>query len=259
MAVTDFTKKFRDEALNEELCERSKLLRIETIKLAKPNGGYHFGGSFSACEILISLFDEVLAKNKENKFVMSKGHACWPYYVLLRERGFNPLLEGHPHIGEGVNYTTGSMGHGMPASLGMAMARKIQGIPGQIYVLVGDGECQEGTTWESLLLGSRFQVENITVIVDMNGIQGSGYVNDILPVSCLGETAKAAGWHVNEINGHSISSISETLQNLDSSKPKMVIAHTIKGKGVPFMENIPEWHAKWVDDSTEENIRKILS
>ena len=248
----------KNQALKEPLTDRGKKLRVDTIKLAKPNGGYHFGGSFSCVEILLALFDDVLKNNQHNKFVMSKGHACWPYYVLLRELGFNPLLEGHPHIGDGVNYTTGSMGHGMPATLGMAMARKIQNQVGQLYVLVGDGECQEGTTWESMLIAKKFNVGNLTVIVDMNGIQGSGYVDDILPVTALGDTARAIGWKVDEINGHSISDITEKLLETDGDDPKMIICHTIKGKGVPFMEDVPEWHAQWVDDDREAQIEEIL-
>jgi transketolase len=245
-------------ALAQPLTERGKKLRIETIALAKPNGGYHFGGSFSCIEILLSLFDDVLKRDENNKFVMSKGHACWPYYVLLREQGFTPLLEGHPHIGNGVNYTTGSMGHGMPATLGMAMARTIQRRPGQLYVLVGDGECQEGTTWESMLIAKRFNVSNLTVIVDMNGIQGSGYVEDILPISALGATATAIGWDVVEVNGHDIEEVSTSLANVGGTNPNMIICHTIKGKGVPFMEDVPAWHAQWVDDEKELEIREIL-
>jgi transketolase len=248
----------KDLALAQSLTVRGKKLRIDTIALAKPNGGYHFGGSFSCIEILLSLFDYVLKENTNNKFVMSKGHACWPYYVLLKELGHEPLLEGHPHIGNGVNYTTGSMGHGMPATLGMAMARKIQGVDGQLYVLVGDGECQEGTTWESMLIAKRFNVGNLTVIVDMNGIQGSGYVDEILPINALGPAAAIIGWDVTEVNGHNIEEVTTSLSDLGGNNPKMIICHTIKGKGIPFMEDVPAWHAQWVDDEREEEIKKIL-
>ena len=248
----------KEQALHEPLTERGKKLRIQTIELAKPNGGYHFGGSFSCIEILIALFDDVLKENEKNKFVMSKGHACWPYYVLLRELGHDPLLEGHPHIGNGVNYTTGSMGHGMPATLGMAMARNILNEKGQLYVLIGDGESQEGTTWESMLIAKRFNVGNLTVIVDMNGIQGSGYVDEILPVTALGDTARAIGWNVQEVNGHNISEVTNSLKNIQGDVPKMIICHTIKGKGVPYMEDVPAWHAQWVDDEKEAGIRELL-
>lgn len=248
----------KKDALEQPLTARGKRLRIQSIELAKPNGGYHFGGSFSAIEILIALFDHVLVSDPANKFVMSKGHACWPYYVLLQEQGYTPLLEGHPHIGNGVNYTTGSMGHGMPATMGMALARKVQNAPGELFVLVGDGECQEGTTWESMLIASKLGIDNLTVIVDLNGIQGSGHVSDILPVDALGECARAIGWETISVNGHDINKLVEILGSAKKKMPRMVLCHTIKGKGVPFMEDEPSWHAQWVDDEREDEIREMM-
>jgi len=150
------------------------------------------------------------------------------------------------------------MGHGFPATLGMAMARKIAGVGGQLYVLVGDGECQEGTTWESMLIAKKFQVNNLTVIVDMNGIQGSGFVNDILPITALKPTAEAIGWDVIEVDGHNVPELVSAFKINQNINPKLIICNTIKGKGVPFMENIPEWHAKWIDDKTELMIGEIL-
>jgi transketolase len=246
--------------MKSELSERSKSIRLKTIDLSKPNGGYHYGGCFSAVEILISLFDHVL--QKEDKFVMSKGHACWPYYVILQERGFKPLLEGHPHLDEenGVNYTTGSMGHGLPATVGMALARKVQDTAGRLYVLIGDGECQEGTTWESFLIAAHRKLDNLCVIVDFNRIQGSGFVSDILPIDALSATAVACGWRVTEVDGHNLNILNSLLsKNHVDGKPHLVIANTIKGKGVSFMENQPEWHAKWLDGEFEATARKELS
>jgi transketolase len=147
----------------------------------------------------------------------------------------------------------------MPATLGMAMARNILNEKGQLYVLVGDGESQEGTTWESMLLAKRFNVGNLTVIVDMNGIQGSGYVDEILPVTALGDTARAIGWNVQEVNGHNISEVTNSLRDTGGNDPKMIICHTIKGKGVPYMEDVPAWHAQWVDDEKEAGIRELLT
>lgn len=237
---------------------RSKQVRRDTIKLSKINGGYHYGGSFSTVEILICLYDSILTD--KDKFILSKGHACWPYYVLLREKGYNPKLEGHPTLDErnGVHFTTGSEGHGFPAGIGMAMARKIQNKDGKIYVLMGDGECQEGTTWESLLIAAHHQLDNLTVIVDWNGIQGSGFVKDILPINGLGKIAKTIGWDVSEIDGHSHDEIHCAIIK-KSNKSRLIIAHTIKGKGVGFMENSPEWHAKWLDEKQEKQAYKELS
>ncbi len=237
--------------MNTELNERSKQVRRDTIKLSKANGGYHYGGSFSTVEILICLYDLIMTP--EDKFILSKGHACWPYYVLLRERGMKPKLEGHPTLDErnGVHFTTGSEGHGLPAAIGMAMARKIMGKSGRIYVLVGDGECQEGTTWESLLTAPHRHLDNLVVIVDFNEIQGAGFVRNILPVYGLAQVASVLGWSVVEINGHDNKQILGTLK-YKSTSPRLIVAYTVKGKGVSFMEGKPEWHAKWLDGEEEK-------
>jgi len=230
---------------------RSKDVRREIIALSQANGGYHYGGSFSCVEILITLFDNVLSS--ADKFIMSKGHACWGYYVLLREKGYVPLLEGHPYLDEknGVNYTSGSMGHGFPAAVGMSLARKLQKKTGKVYVLIGDGECQEGTTWESLLITGYKSLDNLTVIVDANNIQGSGFVEDILPViGPLVSAAEAAGWQVLSVDGHNIKLMSDVLL-APQIKPRLIVAKTIKGRGVQFMENQPQWHAKFLDKQNE--------
>lgn len=229
------------------LSARSKQIRRDTIALSKANGGYHYGGCFSATEILITLYDHVLTEN--DKFILSKGHACWPLYVLLRERGLNPKLTGHPTRDEanGIHCSTGSLGHGLPTAVGMAMAKKLKGEEGNIYVLLGDGECQEGTTWESLLIAAQHKLYNLVVIIDWNGLQGSGKVEDFLPLSsqCLSQVARSIGWEVNEADGHTINSIMDAWAEDTLGIPKFIIAYTVKGKGVSFMENKPEWHAKW--------------
>jgi transketolase len=238
------------------LSERSKQIRRESIKLMKGRGA-HYGGTFSSVEILISLYDHVLTS--DDTFILSKGHACWAYYVFLREKGFNPILESHPHIdlNNGIPYTTGSEGHGFPAAVGMALARKILNKKGHYYVLVGDGECQEGTTWESLLLSSHHKLNNLTVIVDLNGIQNSGFVKDILPIDCIGAVSEACGWNVIEVDGHNIEQLQSALTT-KTNKPNMIIAKTIKGKGVSFMENIPDWHCKWPNKDQEATMLKEL-
>ena len=235
-----------------DLNQRSKQVRRDAIVLSKANGGYHYGGSFSCAEILINLYDKII--RKEDKFILSKGHGCWIYYVLLKELGFNPILEGHPHYDprNGIYCTTGSMGHGFPVAIGMALAKKLNDQNGKIFVLVGDGECQEGTTWESILIGSKLNLNNLIVIVDNNKIQGSGFVNNILPVDdVLFDTAKAALWNVYKIDGHN-----DDLLNIDfdqkSDKPTLIIANTIKGKGVSFMENQPKWHSNWLAGDLEK-------
>lgn len=243
------------------LNERSKQIRRDLYKLSKANGGYHYGGTFSTIEILIALYDNVLTP--DDRFILSKGHACWGLYVLLREKGLLPSLEGHPHLdlANGIHWTTGSEGHGFPAGLGMAFAKKKLGKKGRVYVLMGDGECQEGTTWESLLLGTQHQLNNLTVIVDWNKIQGSGYVSSILPIcsSTLKATASTLGWAVSEVGGHNVEELVSALKANYSTSPHFIIADTVKGKGVDFMENKPEWHSKWPNPTEEAEILKQLS
>jgi transketolase len=174
------------------------------------------------------------------------------YYVILRELGFNPTLEGHPHYEpeQGIYCTAGSMGHGLPVGIGMALARKLNNQEGKVFVLMGDGECQEGTTWESLLIAGRLKLTNLVAIIDNNGIQGSGFVKDILPViPALMSAAEAAGWRVVEIDGHNSELLGLDLGS--SSQPTLVIAQTIKGKGVSFMENVPKWHSNWLAGDLE--------
>lgn len=232
--------------------ERSKQIRRDTITLSKAHGGYHYGGCFSIIEILISLFDYIM--QPQDKFILSKGHSCWPYYVILREQGYNPKLLGHPSRDENnhIYCTTGSEGHGLPIGIGIAMAKKIKNQKGKVFVLMGDGECQEGTTWESLLIAAKYKLDNLIVIIDNNKIQGSDYVDNILPLDYLGGVACLLGWYVNEVDGHNIDELCVALNpQVSFSKPILIIANTIKGKGVSFMEGNPKWHACWLDNEKE--------
>ena len=242
------------------LNDRSKQVRRDAIQISKENGGYHYGGSFSCAEILVNLFDKIMDREAGDRFILSKGHGCWVYYVLLRELGYNPTLEGHPHYEpeNGIFCTAGSMGHGLPTGIGMALARKLKGEKNKVFVLVGDGECQEGTTWESLLIAGRLKLNNLVVILDNNKIQGSGYVDDILPVdNVLIAAAKAANWTVEVIDGHNDDLLDI---DLDSSvSPILIVANTIKGKGVSFMENKPKWHSNWLGGELEKQAIEELS
>lgn len=236
------------------LSERSKQIRRDTITLSKANGGYHWGGCFSIVEILIALYDHVLTS--DDRFILSKGHACWPWYVILKEKGFNPRLEGHPSRDphNGILCTTGSLGHGLPTGVGMAMAKKLKKELGKVYVLMGDGECQEGTTWESLLIAVQQELHNLVVIVDSNGIQGSGRVKNILSIKNFQCVANDLGLTVyHGMDGHNVDNLSG-LMNCSNTQfnPHMIIADTVKGKGVSFMEDKPEWHAKWLGDEQEK-------
>ncbi len=233
------------------LTERGKEVRLKTLDLMLANGGYHFGGTFSCVEILYTLFDKVL-KN-DDIFILSKGHGCWAYYVLLMEKGFKPRIEGHPHrdVYNGIHWTTGSLGHGFPAGVGIALAKKIKKESGRVFVLMGDGECQEGTTWESLLLAQQHNLDNLTIIIDSNTLQGSGNVSDILNFKLP---------YISEyINGHCEFSLSRSLTYAPRHGLTIIQANTIKGYGISFMEGKAEWHAKYPTSEQIEQIRKELA
>ncbi len=250
--------------MSEVLSERSKQVRRDAIDLSLANGGYHYGGSFSCADILVNLFDRVMGP--DDRFILSKGHGCWVYYVLLRELGFNPLLEGHPHYDphNGVYCTAGSMGHGFPTAIGQALARKLKKEPGTVYVLIGDGEAQEGTTWESLLIAGHLKLDNLVVIVDNNNIQGSGYVDKIMPVvDPLIGAALNSGWTVTEMDGHDNDAWEQFEISggylLNHNSPHLIVAHTIKGRGVSFMENQPKWHSNWLGGEMLQKARQELT
>ncbi|MEK6935691.1 MAG: transketolase [Nanoarchaeota archaeon] len=236
----------------ENLEKKAKNLRLKTLDLALKTGEGHLGGSFSEIELLISLYDKILTK--QDKFILSKGHACYPFYLLLQEKGYDPKITMHPDIDidNGVCCTTGSLGHGLPIGVGMAFARKKQEKPGRIYVLIGDGECQEGTTWESSDIAVYHNLDNLTAIVDFNKVQALDKTKDVSTMN-LADKFKTFGWYVSEINGHDFSEIIPVLEQKPEGKPYMIIAHTIKGKGVSYMENNPEWHGRKV---TLERVKK---
>ena len=224
------------------LTPRGRQVRREVIKLAQANGGYHFGGSFSVVEILLVFFAK---RTPQDELVLSKGHGCWPLYVLLREQGLKPLLEGHPKRdpANGISYTTGSLGHGFPAAVGMALARKLRDQPGRIVAVLGEGDVQEGTFWESLLIAGHHKLRNLSVVVDLNQVQGSGCVADILPIympAC--SAAESAGWEIEVEDGHDQAEMEQVIFRY-GLLPHLIFAHTIKGRGVSFMEGEPAWHA----------------
>jgi len=219
---------------------RANKLRLDTLKLAIEYNNEHIGPAFSIVELLIGIYDHM---KPEDKFILSKGHGCLSLYAILREQGFNPTISGHPDIDteNGIFATTGSLGHGLPLSTGMALSRKLSDICGQIYVLLGDGELQEGTTWESLLFAAHHKLDNLTVIVDRNYLQALDRTNDILYLGNLWAKFNTFGWTAIDINGHNLKDINYALKE-KCKRPKAIIAHTIKGKGLPIAENNPKWH-----------------
>ena len=230
-----------------------KELRLKTVEMSIEHGDAHFGGCFSEIEILLSVFNRL---KEEDRFILSKGHASYPYYVLLREKGFNPKITLHPDkdIANGIYCTTGSLGHSLPIAVGLALAKKIEGEKGIIYVLLGDGECQEGTTWETLPLIKQYQLDNIVVIVDDNKIQAINKTDDVSKMD-LYELFKPFGIETFKVDGHSTFKLDSVLNNKGS---KIIIAETIKGKGISFMENNPDWHARNLTDEELKQVYKEL-
>lgn len=224
--------------------QKAKKVRREVLNLAIIEREAHLGGSFSIIEIVISLYDIFL--KKDDKFILSKGHSCYPMYVMLKERGYNPRIRAHPDMDRQnqIHCTTGSLGHGLPMGLGMAFAKKFKKLDGRIYVLISDGECQEGTTWESLLLASHHKLGNLTVIVDYNKIQALNLVKNVLSLGNLKGKFESFGCHVKEVDGHSFDQLISALKDTREGIPSVIIANTVKGKGVSYMENVPKWHTR---------------
>ena len=229
-----------------KLERKAKKLRQDTFLAFIEKGEAHLGGSFSMIETLISLYDIILKKN--DKFILSKSHSSFPLCLLLKEKGFNPELTTHLEIDpkNGIHCTTGSLGHGLPIATGMAFARKIKKIKGKIYVMLSDGECQEGTTWESLLIGSKHKLDNLILLIDYNKIQALSRIEDALPLHDLAKKFKSFNWNcINIKNGHSFKSIISFFKKKNiQKKPTVVIINTVKGKGIKEFENDPVWHAR---------------
>jgi transketolase len=234
----------------KKLIQYSKKLRQETFLMFIKKKEAHLGGSFSIIEILVLLYFVILKKN--DKFILSKAHASFPLCILLKNKGLKPKITTHLEIDtkNGIHCTTGSLGHGLPISVGMAIARKRLKLTGNIFVCTSDGECQEGTTWESLLIATKNQLNNLIIIVDYNKIQALDFLDDALPLDNLKKKFIAFNCHCVEVfNGHSFPELVKKFKFANNtSKPKVVIVHTIKGKGIKEFENDPSWHAKKLKD-----------
>jgi transketolase len=244
----------------------AKKIRKHALLMTHKANSSHIGSCLSIADILAVLYFKILNIRPEqpdwperDRFILSKGHAAAAMYATLAERGFipaklleefhknNSLLAGHvSHVVPGVDASTGSLGHGLSMGCGMALCGKADNKSYRVFVLTGDGECDEGSIWEAALFASHHQLDNLIIIVDHNRLQGFGAVDKILDLAPFSDKWRAFGWEVKEINGHDISEIEKTLANLPikSNKPTCIIAKTIKGKGVHFMENQLAWHYK---------------
>jgi len=244
----------------DNLIAKAKKLRQDTFNAFIECGEAHLGGSFSMIEMLIALYEVVL--KQDDKFILSKAHASFPFCLLLKEKGFNPPLSTHLEFDpeNGIYCTTGSLGHGLPIATGMALARKRLKVQGKIYVMISDGECQEGTTWESLLIGAKHRLNNLVVLVDYNKIQALTTLEEALPLDNLMAKFKAFNWDCVEISdGHSFEELISVIgESKNEGKPLAIIAHTIKGKGIKPFENDPVWHARKVKGEELEIGKKEL-
>lgn len=252
----------RSDAAVRELARRIRLHAVRMTGRAKSS---HVASSMSMAEILAVLYRRILqvcpetaASPDRDRLILSKGHACAGLYAVLAECGFFPMawlesfyidggkLAGHATAEgiPGVEVSTGSLGHGLPIACGLALAGKRDGRPYRVFALLSDGECDEGSNWEAALFAPHHQLDNLVVIVDYNKIQSLGDVKDVLDLEPFAAKWQAFRWAVREVDGHDIDAVTKTLEStpFESGKPSCIIAHTVKGKGVSFMENKLLWH-----------------
>jgi Transketolase, N-terminal subunit len=249
-----------------KLDERSKNLRSLAIDALEGGGRGHIGSTMSLIEILRVLFDSVMVYDPlkptlefRDRLILSKGHGVIALYALLVDKGFFPadnlptfcrfdsILGGHPersHV-PGVEATTGSLGHGLSVGVGMAFAARVIGRPNRVFVVLGDGELNEGSVWEAALAAGHHKLKNLTVIVDYNGFQSYGRIEEIWRLEPLRAKWEAFGFDTCEVDGHSLVELEEAFKVGGlSDRPRVVVARTVKGRGISFAENQPSWHHK---------------
>jgi len=248
----------------------ARRIRAHALRMVHRVNASHIGGCLSIADLLAVLYGSVLRVDPErpdwpdrDRFVQSKGHAAAILYAVLAERGFFPLsalesycqdgsiLFGHvtnPHLA-GVEVSTGSLGHGLPIASGMALAAKRARRPARVFALLSDGELDEGSTWEAVLFAAHHRLDNLVAIVDYNKIQSFGTVSEVLDLAPLADKWRAFRWAVREIDGHDLEAIAAAFAAIpfEPGRPSVIVAHTVKGKGVSFMENQLAWHYKAPD------------
>ncbi|MCL1997050.1 MAG: transketolase [Defluviitaleaceae bacterium] len=255
----------------DELVEICAQMRIDLIKQLHKIQTGHPGGSLSVCEILALLYLEIAKVDPKNpklperdRILLTKGHAAPMLYLALARAGFfpqeefstlrqiNSRLQGHPDAKTtpGVEAPSGPMGLGLSAAVGMALALKLDKNPARVYAVMGDGELNEGTVWEACMSIAKFGIDNLTPIVDFNGVQLDGLTNEIMPMLDLGAKFSAFGFEVINCDGHNIADLYKAISTANSfGKPSVILAKTIKGKGVSFMEGKNAWHGAPIDDA----------
>lgn len=254
-------------------------MRITSLEMVHSAGASHIGSALSIIDILAVLYGEVMNYSavdpkcdRRDRFILSKGHACVAVYSVLHHVGFisdeeiksygqdySPLMNHISHKVPGVEFSTGSLGHGLPFGVGKAKAAKMKDESWHQYVLLGDGEMAEGANWEALMFASHHQLDNLTLIIDYNNLQSLTTVDETLKLEPLYSKLEAFGCEVLDVDGHEHSLLSAALRHKKVGRPKAIIARTIKGKGVSYMENSVEWHYKTPDDEQLARALRELS
>jgi transketolase len=251
----------------EELKQMAATIRCDIIEMICTAKAGHPGGSLSATDIVTALYFRLMRLDPHNprwpdrdRFILSKGHACPVWYAALAERGFfdkwhldtlrqmGSILQGHPDMNKapGIDMTAGSLGQGLSVGIGMALAGKLKKKDYHVWVVIGDGESQEGSIWEAAMSAAKWKLDNITAILDRNNLQNDWYVDELMPIEPVADKWRAFGWNVVEIDGHDMDVIVPTLEDAKARAggPTLILARTVKGKGVSYMENVCEWHGK---------------
>lgn len=255
----------------KELQKQGILLRKDIVTMVKNAGEGHIASALSCIDILCALYFKALKINPKkpdwedrDRFILSKGHGCSALYATLARKGFFPLktlktfgkkgsiLGGHPdrQLVPGVEVSTGSLGHGLAIGAGISLAAKRDERGFRTFVLLGDGECQEGSVWETAMFASSHKLDNLIAVIDFNELQAIGKIRDVISLSNFSKRWESFGWNVEEIDGHNYDDLLKTFRSIPFKKglPNAVIAHTVKGKGVSFMENAIKWHARAPSD-----------
>lgn len=254
--------------------------RIQILEILRKSKRGHIGSAFSLIEILRVLFDDVLKYNPKmpnwadrDRLILSKGHGCLALYVILAEKGFFPkeelfkfctadgILGGHPEQATtpGVEASTGSLGHGFSIGVGMAIAAQMDKKNHRVFVLLGDGECDEGSIWEAAMCASKHKLNLLTGIIDYNKMQCYSSTSEVLELEPFADKWKSFGFEVKEVDGHNIKNLKKMFVQLPFSKvkPSLIICHTVKGKGLPELENNPAWHHKSL--TKEEELTPLIN
>ena len=262
----------------ERLEEQAVQLRRDIVEMIHAAKAGHPGGSLSAVDMITALYFHVMRIDPQNprwedrdRFVLSKGHACPALYAALARRGFfdpkhlttlhqyHSILQGHPDMNKtpGIDISSGSLGNGLAIGVGMAMSGRLHHQDYMTYVMLGDGEVQEGMVWEAAMAAHHHDLGNLVAIVDCNGVQINGWVNEIMTVEPLADKWRAFGWNVVEVNGHNMKDLLTVLHTAKTMRhPTVILMRTVKGRGVSFMEDDCKWHGN--SPSDEELVQAIL-